>query len=433
MGAYSAPGVIVVAGVKVLPERKRENVMPRTEEHEAIEGSTASVPSADLLITISGSPSQGWERWAAVVDTVISDLTANYAAVALPTEGARAGAGMPTPQSKVPIYTYAAPQADAAGIPGVVHNSAYRPLVELANKLEARALLILAPEPETLDASLVRILADAVLNGGNDLCLPLYAAPPLDGLLNRALFSPLVSALYGRRVRFPLAQDFCISSRLLERLANLPAAVQGDISWPSIEAIAAGFNICEAHVGVSHSPKNDGLDLSGVLNDLLGSLYAETEKHAALWQRLRGIQPLRLIGWPAMVPREDQNIDIAPLRDAFLLGFSNLQEVWSLVLPPVALLELKRLSKLPLEQFHMPEVLWARIVYDFALAHRLRPISRTHLLGALVPLYLGWVASYAQGAANGGAAQQLQDLDRAFEENKSYFVSRWRWPDRFNP
>lgn len=104
-----------------------------------------------------------------------------------------------------------------------------------------------------------------------------------------------------------------------------------------------------------------------------------------------------------------------------------------MVLPPVALLELKRLSKLPLEKFQMPDALWARIVYDFALAYRLRPISRTHLLGALVPLYLGWVASYVQGSATGNALQLLQDLERAFEENKSYFVSRWRWPDRFNP
>jgi hypothetical protein len=155
------------------------------------------------------------------------------------------------------------------------------------------------------------------------------------------------------------------------------------------------------------------------------------ERRAALWQRLRGIQPLRLIGWPATVPNSDHNIDIAPLRDAFLLGFGNLQEVWSLVLPPVTLMDLKRLSKLPLEQFHMPDTLWTRIIYDFALAHRLRPISRAHLLGALVPLYLGWVASYVRGSANGANGQPLQDLEKAFEENKAYFVSRW--PDRFNP
>jgi hypothetical protein len=84
----------------------------------------------------------------------------------------------------------------------------------------------------------------------------------------------------------------------------------------------------------------------------------------------------------------------------------------------------------------MPDELWVRIIYDFALAHRLRTISRAHLLGALTPLYLGWVASYALEVGNAGPAeaeQRLEKLARAYEEGKPYLLSRWRWPDRFNP
>jgi len=84
----------------------------------------------------------------------------------------------------------------------------------------------------------------------------------------------------------------------------------------------------------------------------------------------------------------------------------------------------------------MPDMLWAKIVYDFALAHRLRSISRTHLLGSLTPLYLGWVASYAAEVQAGDATaaeQRVERLALAYEAAKPYFVSRWRWPDRFNP
>ncbi len=28
---------------------------------------------------------------------------------------------------------------------------------------------------------------------------------------------------------------------------------------------------------------------------------------------------------------------------------------------------------------------------------------------------------------------RIERLARAYEANKSYLVSRWRWPDRFNP
>jgi hypothetical protein len=120
--------------------------------------------------------------------------------------------------------------------------------------------------------------------------------------------------------------------------------------------------------------------------------------------------------------------------EAFQLGQRNLQEVWSLVLPPVTLLDLKKLSRQPLETFRMPDALWARVVYDFALAYRLRTLSRGHLLGAMTPLYLGWVGSRvleAEGMATTGARQE--QLERAFEQNKPYLVQRWRWPDRFNP
>jgi hypothetical protein len=54
----------------------------------------------------------------------------------------------------------------------------------------------------------------------------------------------------------------------------------------------------------------------------------------------------------------------------------------------------------------------------------------------LTPLYLGWVASYVAEVQLGDAAQAEQSIERlavAFEETKPYFVSRWRWPDRFNP
>ena len=82
----------------------------------------------------------------------------------------------------------------------------------------------------------------------------------------------------------------------------------------------------------------------------------------------------------------------------------------------------------------MPDELWVKIVYDFVLAHRLRTISRDHLLRSLTPLYLGWVASYANDLRLSGAPERrLERLSLAYEAGKSHLVSRWRWPDRFNP
>ena len=130
--------------------------------------------------------------------------------------------------------------------------------------------------------------------------------------------------------------------------------------------------------------------------------------------------------------------DIQPMLESFRLAYSNLHEIWSLVLPPNSLLGLKKLSLAPAAEFRMPDSLWARIVYDFILAYRLRTINRGHLMGALTPLYLAWVASHLRlgsvmGANRLGPEAHVEALAAAFEADKPYLVSRWRWPDRFNP
>ena len=127
--------------------------------------------------------------------------------------------------------------------------------------------------------------------------------------------------------------------------------------------------------------------------------------------------------------------EVRSLVDNYRAAFENLREIWALVLPPQSLLALKKMSISSPESFHLSPALWARTVYDFALAFHLRTLNRGHLLGALTPLYLAWVASFLRSTevdANGGP-EILEGTANAFEQEKSYLVSRWRWPDRFNP
>jgi glucosylglycerate synthase len=127
---------------------------------------------------------------------------------------------------------------------------------------------------------------------------------------------------------------------------------------------------------------------------------------------------------------------VASLLSAFVLGWQDLRAIWSAVLPPHALLALQRLPRDPPESFRMPDALWARVVYDFAVGWRTKAMDRNQLLLSMTPLYLGWVASWINevGALDADAAEaRLERLCEAFEQEKRYLISRWRWPDRFNP
>ncbi|MBB6144838.1 hypothetical protein HNQ77_002794 [Silvibacterium bohemicum] len=348
------------------------------------------------------------------------------------------------PAGVIEFVPYPPSQGDPSTGPWMEIANAQRSALALASLLQAKVCAVVHSDLAALLDPASRFLVAPVFDGKFDLVSPIYPESKYEGLINKGLLAPLSRALFGRRVRFPLPFDFCASARLLPKLVdpNPPRSQPGaQLLWPSNIVAMEGGQIGQAHIRASHTTQSDGLELSAVLGQLVGSLFQEIEACAAQWQRVRGSQPAEIFGAPppegetTETPADVKPLDTHPLFDSFLLGSRNLEEVWRLVLPPVSLFELKRLTRLTPEQFRMPDELWARIVYDFALAYRLRRIGRTHLLGALTPLYLGWVASYAQDVGSTSAAEADQRLDRLariFESNKPYFLSRWRWPDRTN-
>jgi glucosylglycerate synthase len=311
---------------------------------------------------------------------------------------------------------------------------AQRSVLALAATWQARACMVVYSDQAALEPEIMRTFAEPVLKGGIDLVMPVYPAGKYDALINKSVLAPMSRALYGRRVRWPLAADYCAGAKMPGKLADgARARSEAELLWTSNMVAMNGGQINQATLNVRHAPPADGLDLNVVLRELVGSLFEEAEANAAQWQRARTSQVATRYGDPCPPVEHEDPIDPHAMVESFVIASQNLEEVWRLVLPPATVLELKRLARLEPEQFRMPDALWARIIYDFALAHRMRRVSRTHVLGALTPLYLGWVAGYVQevaGASSQDAERRVDQVAKAFEEQKPYFVSRWRWPER---
>ena len=314
----------------------------------------------------------------------------------------------------------------------------YLSLYEIMRAHSAPCGLLLGAEAHTLQPIAVRAMIDAISERGVDLAQARYSVGPNEGLINASILHPLSRAVFGVRARFPLALDLALSNRMAERMAaaaqRLTATSQPEaVVWPGAEAAVAGFSVAEVEVGERDLPHPAGDDLSSILNTTAASLFADIEAKASYWQRTRPLQSILTIDAVSAVPKTSEPVqpdELSELIESFRIGYGNLNEIWSLVLPPQTLLGLKRLSRAPSESFTLPDALWVRIVYDFVLAHRLRTINRGHLMGSFTPLYLAWVASHILAASTADASETLA---RAFEADKPYLVSRWRWPDRFNP
>jgi hypothetical protein len=338
-----------------------------------------------------------------------------------------------TPTSDaIQLLTYASTAVSTTS--WVLTATDYLNTFKFAKEHQATTCLLLGAEAQSLHPGAIRELALAATR--TDLAVACYDLSPREGLVNSAILYPVNRAIYGARPRFPLAIDLGLSLRMAERLAaaaqKFTAANQNDaLLWPIAEAAAANFTITEVQVGSRTLPQPNSPDLNSLLAQITGSLFADIELKASYWQRARGTQSPR----PSAAASQDENLpDVQPMLDSFRLAYTNLHEIWSLVLPPHSLLGLKKLSVMPPAGFCMPDALWVRIVYDFILAWRLRTINRGHLLGALTPLYLAWVASHILLAHEGTAPEvHIEAQAAAFEADKPYLVSRWRWPDRFNP
>lgn len=315
-------------------------------------------------------------------------------------------------------------------------SAAQRSIMALAAHWRARACLVVHNDLAALEPETVRLFTGPILRDEVDLMMPVYVQGKYEGLITKCLLAPFSRALYGRRVRFPLAFDFCAGAKAFAQLADSGTNHNQNTSqllWPSNDLSMHTGRIGQALATIYHPLRSNFGNLTSILTELAGGLFLETERNAAYWQRVRGSEAVPRYGNPLFPKEAPEQIDSKPMVESFVRGSRDLEEVWRLVLPPATMLELKRMARLDPDLFRVPDHLWARIIYDFALAHRMRRLSRAHMLGSLTPLYLGWVASYTQEVANATgeeADRRIGQLAKAFEDQKPYFVSRWRWPER---
>jgi glycosyltransferase involved in cell wall biosynthesis len=321
------------------------------------------------------------------------------------------------------------------GLPG--RSNALHAILQAAGALNAQACAVVDASVMSVTPDWIERLVQPVLRGGFDLAAAYYPRHPFDGALTKSIVYPVFRALFGLRLRQPAAGDFGCSSRLLQHYLSrwTPDGPEVGVDiWISAAAACGGFQVCEAAVGERRSEaRGDAPDLSTTLAQVVGSLFAELERRVEFWQRVRSSADVPVCGDIAHVAVDGPPLDAAALADSFSLGYRELRDVWASVLPPAAIVALKKLAERS-TILRLDDRLWARIVYDFALGYRLRTLPRDHLLRALTPLYLGWLASFilqVPSADPDETDRRVEEVCLAFEAEKPYLIARWRWPEQF--
>jgi hypothetical protein len=320
-------------------------------------------------------------------------------------------------------------------VPG--KGSAFRLVFQMAKQLDAKACAVVDSDLRSITPEWIDLLIRPVLCAGFDFVAPYYQRHKYDGTITNSIVYPLTRMLYGVSVRQPIGGEFGMSARLIGRYLErqdweTDIARFGIDIWMTTVAIAEEFRVCQSFLGAKlHDAKDPGSDLSAMLQQVVGSVFALMQEYAPIWQKRSGSEPTDVFGFRFDVGLDPIYVNVDRMVHAFRRGCEELSELWAATLDETTFAALRTLANSWTNgsgTFHLDDELWARVVLEFACACRQHPHSRGIVLGALPPLYLARVASFVLETENLAAPaveDKIEQLCLTFARLKPSLVERW--------
>jgi len=342
------------------------------------------------------------------------------------TDGTReAAVASPVPASvRVLSTTY-------EGVPG--KGTAVRAVLEAAQLVGARCCLTVDADLRSIEPWWVQRLAGPVLEGGADYVAPLYLRHKYDGTITNTLAYPMTRALYGARVRQPIGGDFGLSRALVARLLSKPVW-ESDVArfgvdvWMTTTALCEGFRVVQANLGRKvHDARDPAASLGPMFQQVVGTLFSLLAVYPWRWRQVRGSQPVPEVGEPVEGEPEPVSITIPALVERFREGLGSHGSLWARVLAPDVREQVERAAEEGPAGL-LTDRWWARVVYDFAVAFHRDDLDPDAVVAALVPVYFGRVAAFAEETQALDSRQAERVVERqaeVFEQEKPRLVAAW--------
>jgi hypothetical protein len=318
------------------------------------------------------------------------------------------------------------------------------------------ALVVVDSDLRSIIPEWIELLAGPIQKGGFDFVAPLYSRYKYDGTITNTVTYPVTRALYGLKIRQPIGGDFGVSGDLVKHYLaqddwDADTSKFGVDIWMTTKAITGGFAVCQTRLGAKvHDPKDPGSDLGPMFSQVVSTLLRLIEVHADRWLEVDGAHDIPVYGFERIIDPPPLNVDVQRLLEEFAKGRLNVGAEWQQALSPENNAAVQRLSAEAAEAvenatradreatiddsgFSFPDETWARVIYDMALAHHARKLPLDQLIGSMIPLYFGRVASLVletRELTTDQAEAFVERQARAFQLSKPYLVERWREAER---
>ena len=336
---------------------------------------------------------------------------------------------MNTP-TKVPKIYISTPE----GVKGKGNN--FKNLFEAAVELRTKAVVVVDADLKSITPQWIQYLGEPLFTGFSYVT-PIYVRHKYDGSITNHIAYPLLRTLFGLRVRQPIGGDFGFSGRLAraflsEKLWNEMIANFGIDIWMTTIAIARRFKVCQTFLGSpkTHRAKDPSKDLGPMFTQVVATFFDLMIDFEYLWKDTTESWPSSIFGFGLGIEEKPPavNVNTDALYKSFISGFEQYGEVWEKIIPQPELIEINKTKKFSKEQFYYHSDLWARILFNFAIAYRNNEIPRKQIIEAMVPFYHSRILSFVNKTDHmetKECEEYFESIVRVFENEKYYLIKRW--------
>lgn len=320
------------------------------------------------------------------------------------------------------------------GLPG--KGSAFRAIFEAAEMLGVKACVVVDSDLRSVTPDWIRRLAGPIVHEGYDYVTPFYSRHKYDGTITNNIAYPMTRALYGVDVRQPIGGDFGFSGKLAKAYAGKDVwetnvARFGIDIWMTTTAINEGFRMAQTYLGAKiHDAKDPAAHLGPMFRQVVGSLFMLMTTYAERWQRVEEVQQAPILGEKLVAEPEPVNVTLSALLDKFKAGFEENADLWQQAMNDANFDAVAELAGLSQDAYGFPVDLWARVVFDFAVAynHGIEGLTPDEMLDSMTGLYYGRTAGFVKTTWDMTTAQAEEVVNaqaKAFMRLKPYLVGRW--------
>lgn len=335
-----------------------------------------------------------------------------------------------TPTSTPKIYISTPP-----GVKGKGNN--FKNLFQKVVDLEAKAIVVVDADLKSITPQWIKHLGEPLFSDFSYVA-PLYVRHKYDGTITNGIAYPMSRALYGRRVRQPIGGDFGFSGELAkvylqskewdEAVANFGIDI-----WMTTLALNESVQVCQSFMGRPkiHRPKDPASSLGPMFREVVGTIFSLMKHFESSWPKVKYSKPTSIYGFGLgeveMPPKVE--VDSQKLIQKFHEGFDLHRQIFERILTKDVFLKLLEIRGMKERVLDFPTDLWARVLFDMAIAYRDALDEKDQMLDALIPLYYGRTFSFVKKTKRMSARQAEEAIEEdcaTFEMTKPYLITRWR-------